>query len=123
MIKNMKLYLKFSLLLIVVLTLLTAFLAYRGQYLAQESSPTGEYTLKYYSSFNPFKIQWTMPGDSSCKPRWVRLYNKNGDKLNELYSNDCAIEMQVSWFDDQVVLPDGETIWPLPGIVNEVENK
>jgi hypothetical protein len=113
--KNSKYYLKYSLLLIIIAIIITAYLAYKGNYLGEESNPDGEYTLKYYSTFNPFKMQWSMPGGSSCKPRWVRLYNKAGDKLNELYTTDCAMEMDARWIGGEVILSDGNTMWTLPG--------
>ena len=88
---------------------------YRGIFLGEEYSPNKAYSLRYYSSFNIFHMEWSMPGDSACKPRWVRLYDKNGTKLNELYSSDCALENQVHWLDTEIILPDGVTVWRLPG--------
>lgn len=108
-------YLKYLLIALILAIMVTGFLAYHGQYLGQEKSPNGMYTLKYYSSFNPFKMQWSMPGSSSCKPRWIRLYDKQGNKLKELFTTECEMEMPVRWLDKQAILPDGKTIWQLPG--------
>ena len=94
--------------------LLTAILAYQGTYLGEQKSPDGRYSLRYYESFNPFKMKWSMPGDTACTPEWVRLYSKEGDKLNELYSTNCLREMDPLWDKNEVILPDGETIWKLP---------
>lgn len=88
--------------------------AYYPSYLGEEHSPNKEYTLRYYSYFEPFKIYWSMPGGSSCKPALIRLYDKSGTKLNELHTTDCSLEMQVYWIDQKVFLPDGDTMWDLP---------
>lgn len=88
--------------------------AYQGTLLGSENSPNGEFTIRYYRSFNPFRIIWSMPGSSACEPRWVRLYDKSDTKLYEHYTTSCSLEMQVNWLDRQVVLPDGTTIWELP---------
>lgn len=90
------------------------FYTYRGVYLGAEDSPNSEYSLRYYSSFNPFRMLWSMPGDSACTPRWVRLYDKSENKLKELYTTSCELEMPANWLDKQVVLPDGKTVWGLP---------
>lgn len=87
---------------------------YLGSYLGEDHSPDQKYMLRYYSSDNPFKTSWSMPGGSSCDPRWVRLYDRQGRKLNEIYTNDCALENPVTWLEGKVVLPDGETVWDLP---------
>ena len=88
--------------------------AYFGTLLGEESSPDKKYTLRYYSSINPFKIYWSMPGDQACRPRWVRLYTQSGVKLNEKYTTSCELEMAAVWIKSEVILPDGETIWTLP---------
>ncbi len=88
-------------------------MAYRGNYIGQENHPNGDFSLRYYSTFNPFKMEWSMPGGSSCKPRWVRLYNREGSKLNEVLLTDCDMEMEAQWVENQVILPDTETIWDL----------
>jgi hypothetical protein len=93
---------------------LTAILAYQGTYLGEQQSPDGMYSLHYYKSFNPFVMAWSMPGDAACTPEWVRLYSKKGEKLNELYSSSCMREMNPLWDENEVVLPDGQTIWKLP---------
>jgi hypothetical protein len=72
------------------------------------------FTLHYYKSFNPFRMVWSMPGDTMCTPEWIRLYNRNGDKINELYTTNCKREMEPHWHEDQVILPDGLTTWKLP---------
>jgi len=92
--------------------------AYRGVYLGTEISPNKKYSLHYYRSYNPFRMFWSMPGGSACEPRWVRLYGVSEKKLNELYTTSCALEMQATWLDKQVILPDGDTIWELPGSGN-----
>jgi hypothetical protein len=94
--------------------LLTVFFAYRGTYLGEQQSPDGMFTLHYYKSFNPFRMVWSMPGDTMCTPEWIRLYNRNGDKINELYTTNCKREMEPHWYEDQVILPDGLTTWKLP---------
>jgi hypothetical protein len=94
--------------------LLLALLAYQGTYLGEQQSPDGMYSLRYYKSFNPFVMVWSMPGDTACTPEWVRLYSKAGEKLNELYSSSCMREMDPLWDKSEVVLPDGATIWKLP---------
>lgn len=88
---------------------------YRGIFLGEEYSPNKEYLLRYYSSFDPFSMYWSMPGGTACKRRWVRLYNKEGNKLNEIYTTDCALENQAQWLDTELILPDGNTVWVLPG--------
>lgn len=73
---------KFKLGVLIVLGLLLlagsslALYAYAGAYLGEESSPNHQYTLRYYRSLNPFKVVWSVPGDSACQPRWIRLYDK-----------------------------------------------
>lgn len=94
--------------------LLAAVLAYRGTYLGEQQSPDGMFTLRYYKSFKPFAMVWSMPGDTACTPEWVRLYSHDNKKLNELYTTSCHREMEPHWYEDQVILPDGETIWKLP---------
>jgi hypothetical protein len=88
--------------------------AYLGVYLGAESGPNNEFSLRYYRSFNPFRMYWSTPGGTACEPRWIRLYDKSGNKLHELYTTSCALEMPVNWLDGQVVLPDGNTVWALP---------
>lgn len=85
-----------------------------GVFLGEEFSPDRAYSLRYYRSFNPFRMIWRMPGSSVCKPRWIRLYDKDGTQLNELSTTDCAFENPTYWFHDEVVLPDGVTVWRLP---------
>lgn len=105
-----------AIILILVITLVSlGIYTYRGSYLGEESSPNKAYSLRYYSTINPLKMFWSMPGGSSCKPRWIRLYDKSGAKLNELYTTDCALEMPINWLDKELILPDGNTIWNLPG--------
>lgn len=94
--------------------ILAAGLAYRGTYLGEQQRPDGMFSLHYYKSFNPFQITWSMPGDTACTPEWVRLYNREDEKLNELYTTNCKREIEPHWFEDHVILPDGETIWRLP---------
>lgn len=94
--------------------LVTAIQAYRGTYLGEEVSPDGMYSLRYYQSFNPFQLSWSMPGDAACTPEWVRLYSKEGEKLNELYTTNCQREMAPLWSDKKVFLPDGDTVWTIP---------
>ena len=88
--------------------------AYRGTYLGGETSPNNNFILRYYSSINPFKMHWSMPGGSSCKPAWLRLYDKSGKKLKELYTTDCSFEGKTHWLDNELLLPDGKTILKLP---------
>ncbi len=103
----------------VILLLLTGLLlvlrAYFGVYLGENRSPDGKFTIRYYDSPNPFRMKWSMPGDSACSPVWVRLYNKDGDKLNEMYTTNCQLGMDPFWSGNQVFLPDDETGWELPG--------
>jgi hypothetical protein len=87
---------------------------YHGILLGEEHSPDGKYSLRYYRAYNPFVMVWSMPGDSACKPRWIRLYGKDGDKLEEMYTTDCSLENPVYWLDSELILPDGDTIWRLP---------
>jgi hypothetical protein len=94
--------------------IIAAFLFYRGTYLGEQPHPQGGFSLRYYKSYNPFQMVWSMPGDSACTPEWVRLYNRDGEKLNELYSTNCKRGMEPHWLEGQVILPDGETIWSLP---------
>ena len=101
-----------SVLLIIVLIVLIIF-SYRGKFIGELTSSNGKYTLRYYSSFNPLKMEFSFPGGSSCKPMWIRLYNDDGKKLNQMYTSSCAQENKVTWLEDKVLLPDGETIWPL----------
>jgi hypothetical protein len=95
-------------------SILATALAYRGTYLGEQQRPDEMFSLHYYKSFNPFQMVWSMPGDTACTPEWVRLYNRDGEKLNELYTTNCKREMEPHWLEDQVILPDGETIWRLP---------
>jgi hypothetical protein len=107
-----------------IITLLTAALllggslvalqAYRGTLTGEEHSPDGAFSLRYYQSFNPFKIEWSMPGGSACKPFWIRLYSKDDEKVKELYTTNCQMEMDPLWSENEVFLPDGETVWSLP---------
>jgi len=92
----------------------TAIQAYRGTYIGEDTSPDGMFTLRYYKSFNPMRIIWSMPGDTACTPEWVRLYDSNDEKLNELYSTSCQREMDPRWINKKVYLPDGVTVWILP---------
>jgi len=94
--------------------LLTAIQVYQGTYTGEQRSPDGMYSLRYYKSFIPFVKVWSMPGDTPCTPEWVRLYSKDGEKLNELYSSNCLREMDPLWDKNEVILPDHETIWQLP---------
>ena len=110
-VKNILIF--FALLLVLAATGLGIY-AYRGSYLGEEYSPNKEYTLRYDSSINPFKMYWSMPGDSACRPMWVRLYDQSGAKLNELYTTSCELGMRASWYDQQVTLRDGNTMWDLP---------
>ena len=98
---------------IILVIIITAIMAYRGSYIVQENYPNGEFSLKYYSTFDPFKIQWSMPGGSSCMPRWIRLYNREGSKLNEVLLTDCDMEMKAHWIENPMILPDTKTIWNL----------
>ncbi len=81
--------------------------------LGEEFSQNKKYSIRYYESFAPFKVNWTMPGDESCKPIWVRLYNDSGNKINEVFSNNCELENEITWLEKEVILPDGNTIWAL----------
>ena len=116
--KKLKIVLVSVLLLLILTGTGLSLYAYRGVYLGSENSPNNNYSLRYYSSFNPFKIFWSMPGGSACEPRWIRLYDKSETKLNELYTTSCALEMQAHWIEKQVILPDGNTIWELPSSGN-----
>lgn len=108
-----KLVLTIVIILLLIAIGLSTF-AYIGSYIGEEKSPDQNYTLKYFKSFNPLKIYWSMPGGKACEPRWIRLYDQTNKKLNQLYTTSCELEMQVTWTNNQVFLPDGKTIWPLP---------
>lgn len=112
--KKIKIGMLSAILLLITMSLCLGIFMYRGVYLGEERSPNKEFFLRYYSSINPLKMFWSMPGGSSCKPRWLRLYDKSGDKLNELYTTDCALEMPVNWLGSEIILPDGNTLWTLP---------
>lgn len=86
---------------------------YYGTYTGKETSPDGRFTLKYYVVNNPFAFNWTMPGDSVCRPLWLRLYDQSGGKMHELRTDNCNVENRTYWDENQVILPDGQTIWPL----------
>jgi hypothetical protein len=110
-------YVKIIALLTVTLALgglLVAIQAYRGTLTGEQHNPSGTFSLRYYQSFNPFKTEWSMPGGSACKPFWIRLYSKDGEKLNELYTTNCRMEMDPLWSENEVFLPDGVTVWKLP---------
>lgn len=94
--------------------LVVAVQVYRGTYMGEESSPDGRFSLRYYKTFHVFKMVWSMPGDSACTPEWIRLYSKDGEKLNELYTTSCSREMGPLWNESEVFLPDGVTVWKLP---------
>lgn len=85
---------------------------YLGNYLREERSPDQEHVLRYDSATDSFNLTWSLPGKSDCTPRWIRLYDRHGKKLNEMYTTDCALENPVIWLEGEVVLPDGKTVWP-----------
>jgi hypothetical protein len=107
-------YMAILVVVLLLVGLLVAIQAYRGTYLGEQQSPCGRFSLRYYESFNPFKMKWSMPGDAACTPEWIRLYSKNGEKLNELYTTSCETEVEPHWLNDELNLSDGVTIWKLP---------
>ena len=117
--KKLKLALVSGLLLLITVSASLGIHAYRGTYLGSEDSPNKKYSIRYYSSFNPFRMFWSMPGGSACEPRWVRLYDNAETKLQEVYTTSCALEMEVNWLGKQVILPDGKTIWQLSNSSNQ----
>ena len=111
---------KYFIVIVIVIVLLMvvsiAIYTYRGTYLGEEFSDDKQYSLRYYSTIhplNPLRLSFSMPGGSACQPEWVRLYNSRGEKLNEILSSTCLREMDVSWLEGEVLIGDGETIWPL----------
>jgi hypothetical protein len=99
---------------VAIVALLLSVKAYRGTLIGEHRSPDGAFSLRYYESFNLFEIVWSMPGDSACEPRWVRLFDKADHKLKEIYTTSCNLENRPRWLETELILPDGETIWKLP---------
>jgi hypothetical protein len=104
----------YSMLTVIVLSGFVGFYLYKGSYLGEEISPDGRYVLKYYRTWNPFKTYVSMPGGPDCKPTWVRLYDKSGNKLNEFLISNCRLAMDTRWESDSVVLGDNDADWELP---------
>lgn len=88
--------------------------SYYGEFLYEEVSPNKEFSLRIYKKPGLFEMNFTMPGDSTCRPIWIRLYDSKGKKHNEMLSDDCSLEGKIFWLEHEVLMPDGSTIWKLP---------
>lgn len=83
---------------------------YSGTYTVSYVSPNGRYEIRYY---RVMKISIDVMNE--CRPYyWVRLYDKQGNKMNEVLQDVCALDSTVLWHNKSVYLADSETIWKLP---------
>ena len=96
--------------------ILLAMGTYCGSLLGEEHSLDGAYSLRYYKTLNPFGMVWSMPGDAACEPLWIRLYDRKDTKLAEMLTTNCELENEPRWLERELILPDGKTIWKLPGV-------
>ncbi|THB68239.1 MAG: hypothetical protein D6B27_02900 [Gammaproteobacteria bacterium] len=88
--------------------------AYYGEFLGEEFSPNKEFSLRYYRKPKLFEMNFTMPGDSTCRPVWIRLYDSNDVKHAEKLTDNCNLEGRTYWFENEVLLRDFRTTWVLP---------
>lgn len=73
----------------------------RGEYLTEETSPDGTYTLKAYVS---------SPSLSADAVRGELIFNKRNGKTKNIYWNYRESTAKIEWLDNETVVINGHTL-------------
>ncbi len=85
---------------------------YFGFHYYEDTRPDGRYRIVVSHVPSLLDIQAVPPGDSADKYVWVRLYAKDGTKLNETLTLLNSVSEKV-WGDDAVFVT-GDLVWEIP---------
>lgn len=73
-----------------------------GEYLTEESSPDGQYTVKAYLVNGGATTSYTVRGEL--------VFNEKKQKTKTIYWNDQEEEAQIEWLDEDTVVINGHTL-------------
>lgn len=95
-----------------VLAVVSAKAFYFGFYYYEDTRPDGRYKIVVSHVPSLLDVQAVPPGDSADRYVWVRLYNKDGAKLNETLTLLNSVSDK-AW-GDGVVFVTGDLVWTVP---------
>lgn len=98
--------------LLLVLLLLSYRIFYLGFKTGESISPTGDFRLVFFYVPSLLDLRIHPPGDALDRYIWVRLYSREGDKLEEKLLTLSQLNDK-PWAGDAVV-PDSDIVWKLP---------
>ncbi|MDW0109742.1 DUF5412 domain-containing protein [Sporosarcina aquimarina] len=73
-----------------------------GEYLTEESSPDGQYTLKAYVANGGATTSYTVRGEL--------VFNQKENKVKNIYWNDKEDSAEIQWLDNDTVLINGHSL-------------
>lgn len=106
---------------VIALPILTVLVGYKvwhsgSAYGEREYDESGQYYFQRYSTIGPSEFRMSMPGGggSDSIDGFIRLYDSNGNLLNE-YFTVYLLGIQPTWLDDSLWLmgTSDEISWPL----------